>query len=91
MPKNLYYYRNIGREACMTEGSDHYKLGDIEPFDLIIAKGMAVDFSLANVIKYAARYKETKNIKDLMKISDYAHILCGIEIEKEGRNKNGKD
>ena len=74
--------RKSGREYCQTEGSEHYKaVNALEPMDLIIAKGLAEDFCLANIIKYASRFKQTQNLKDLRKISDYAHILCGFKLE----------
>lgn len=78
---NVYEARHIGREYCNdTEGSDHYKEGGIEPMDLYISKGMAEDFCICNMIKYATRFKITRNCKDLRKVSDYAQILCGIEL-----------
>lgn len=84
---SIYEIREIGKEFCQTDGSDHYKAVDkLEPIDLIIAKGFAEDFCLANIIKYAARFKQTQNLKDLRKISDYSNILCGVKIEEK---KNG--
>jgi|GEM_PF-1654937 Protein of unknwon function (DUF3310). len=81
---NIYEIRNAGREYCQTEGSEHYKAVDkLEPIDLIVAKGLAEDFCLANIIKYAARFKKTQNLNDLRKISDYSHILCGVKIAKK--------
>lgn len=81
--KDIYAIRKDGREYCQTEGSDHYKAVDkLEPIDLIIAKGLAEDFCLANIIKYAARFKETQNLNDLKKISDYSHILCGVKLQE---------
>jgi len=79
--KSIYKIREAGREYCQTEGSQHYKSSNvIEPMDLIIAKGLAEDFCLANIIKYASRFKKTQNLEDLKKISDYSHILCGVKI-----------
>lgn len=78
---NIYEIRKAGREFCQTEGSEHYKAVDkLEPIDLIIAKGLAEDFCLANIIKYAARFKQTQKLEDLRKISDYSHILCGTKL-----------
>ena len=77
---DVYYYRSQGKQFCETDGSKHY-YGNVEPLDLIIARGLAKDFCLANIIKYAARYKQNPNLNDLKKIADYAHILCGIELE----------
>lgn len=79
---NVYEVRKAGRDYCQTEGSKHYKEGQIEPIDLIMAKGLAEDFCLANIIKYAIRFKVTRNLEDLKKVSDYSHILCGYEIER---------
>lgn len=82
--KDIDYYRKIGALYSCTEGSEHYRSeNNIEPLDLIIAKDMIEDFSLANIIKYAARYKYTKNLNDLKKIIDYAHILYGVEYENQ--------
>lgn len=79
--KTIYKIREAGREYCTTEGSNHYKSSNvIEPMDLIIAKGLAEDFCLANIIKYASRFKKTQNLEDLRKISDYSHILCGTKL-----------
>lgn len=80
---NIYEIRKAGREYCQTEGSEHYKAGDkLEPIDLIIAKGFAEDFCLANIIKYASRFKRTQDLSDLKKISDYSHILVGVKISE---------
>ena len=80
---NIYEIRKAGREYCQTEGSEHYKAVDkLEPIDLIIAKGLAEDFCLANIIKYASRFKQTQNLEDLKKVSDYSHILCGVKLDE---------
>ena len=80
---NVYEARHKGREFCnQTEGSDHYKEGGIEPLDLMIAKGIVEDFCIGNMSKYAFRFKKTRNLEDLKKVSDYAHILCGVELNK---------
>jgi len=91
--KTIYEIRKAGREYCQTEGSEHYKAVDkLEPIDLIIAKGLAEDFCLANIIKYASRFKQTQELKDLRKISDYSHILCGVNLQKiEDKGKIVKD
>ncbi len=79
-PPTVYEARERGREYCQTEGSDHYILPGPEAMDLIISLGYAEHFCLASIIKYAARYGETGNPKDLKKIADYAHILCGVQL-----------
>lgn len=82
--KPITEIRALGREYCETEGSDHYKVsGIIEPIDLIIAEGHGEGFCLANIIKYASRFKHTRNLNDLRKVSDYAQIACGIELTKK--------
>ena len=80
---NVYEARHAGREYCNTEGSEHYKEGGIEPLDLMIAKGIVEDFCIGNMSKYAFRFKKTRNLDDLKKVSDYAHILCGVELLKK--------
>lgn len=88
---NVYKARHLGREyCCNTEGSEHYKEGGIEPLDLMIAKGTAEDFCIGNISKYAFRFKETRNLDDLKKASDYAHILCGIELHKIKEAEHGQ-
>lgn len=89
---NVYEARHKGRDYCCdTEGSEHYKEGGIEPLDLLISKGMIEDFCIGNMLKYATRFKKTRNLVDLRKVSDYAHILCGVELDKqEPAAPNGK-
>ena len=90
--KSIYKIREAGREYCQTEGSQHYKSSNvIEPMDLIIAKGLAEDFCLANIIKYASRFKKTQNLEDLRKISDYSHILCGVELTTASATQRSQD
>ena len=80
---NVYEARHAGREYCNdTEGSEHYKQGGLEPMDLYISKGLAEDFCICNMVKYAIRFKKTRNLADLRKVSDYAQILCGVELGK---------
>lgn len=74
--------RKLGKEFCETEGSQHYKDGGVEPIDLIISKGLGKDFCIANIIKYATRFKNTGNLEDVKKAVDYGHILAGIELDK---------
>lgn len=80
--------RAKGTQFCQTEGSAHYQAeegeGNIEPMDLMIAKGLAEDFCLGSIIKYATRFKKTRNLNDLKKVSDYAHIMTGIELYRIG-------
>ena len=77
---SVYDARHKGIEYCQTEGSDHYKDNGVEPIDLIMAKDLDEGFFIGNIIKYAARYKITKNLDDLKKCADYAHLACGAVI-----------
>ena len=89
---NVYQARHKGREYCnQTEGENHYKDGGVEPMDLFIAKGTAEDFSLSSIVKYAMRFKITRNLKDLVKVSDYAQIVCGIELDKAEQRSIASD
>jgi len=79
--------REIGTAYCTTRGSAHYKAqNSLEPLDLIIAKGHGESFCLANIIKYGTRFAETRNLDDLKKAADYAHIACGLEIVTQQKN-----
>lgn len=81
--KSVYEIRKEGREYCQTEGSDHYKSNNkIEPVELTASIGHAEGFCIGNILKYAARFPKTQNLNDLKKISDYAHILCGIKLQE---------
>lgn len=88
-PVGIQDIRAIGSNYCQTDGSEHYReTSDLEPIDLIIAKGMGEDFCLANIIKYATRFKKTRNLNDLKKVADYAHIAVGMEIvQRQGGTK----
>ena len=78
-----YEARAVGRDYCNdTEGSDHYKGGDVEPLDLIISKGLTEGFCIGSIIKYVVRYLETQNLQDLRKACDYIQIFCGVEMSK---------
>ena len=80
---NIYGIRKLGREFCQTEGSEHYKDTEIEPIELTIAIGAGEGFCIGSILKYAVRFKKTGNIEDLKKVSDFAHILAGIELDKD--------
>ena len=45
-----------------------------------MAKDLDEGFFIGNIIKYAARYKITKNLDDLKKCADYAHLACGAAL-----------
>lgn len=85
--KTLYELRKIGIAKCSTEGSEHYKSLGAEPIDLMVSNDIIEGFCLGNIIKYATRFKKTQNVKDLMKVADYAHIMCGVKlVEMEDNN-----
>ncbi len=89
--KNVYEIRKLGRDYCnKTEGSAHYQEGGVEPIDLMIAMGKdtAEGFFIGNIIKYAKRFKKTRNVNDMMKVSDYAHLMCGLEIASNADKLN---
>lgn len=83
---DINYYRELGKEFCNTEGSQHYKEireeNGIDAIEIAILNNTFEDFAITNIIKYILRFKRTRNIEDLRKISDYAHILCGVEMDK---------
>lgn len=82
---SIYEIRAKGVAYCKTDGSDHYKGSEdeIEPIEFAIQNGLFEDFAVVNIIKYASRFKKDRNLKDLKKVADYAHILCGVELMKE--------
>ena len=79
--------RTLGKEYCVTDGSNHYseirKDEGIDAIEIAIKNNVFEDFAITNIVKYALRFKKTRNKDDLKKIADYAHILCGVEINKE--------
>lgn len=89
---SVYEMRHAGRAYCNnTEGSEHYKTGSTEPIDLLFSLGLGEDFCLGSIIKYAARFSETRNKNDLKKASDYAQILCGYMLRcAEALQKGGR-
>lgn len=89
----VYEARSKGKEYCQTDGSEHYIRPVIEPLQLIINSSYAEGFCLGNIIKYAARYEQTRDLEDIKKAVDYAHIFCGIakseakQIEDEANRR----
>ena len=79
--------RKLGREYCQTDGSAHYvkirENNGIDAIEIAMANGIFEDFAITNMVKYALRFKHTRNLNDLKKVSDYAHILSGVELEKQ--------
>ena len=82
----IYEIREAGRRYCYTEGAPHYKKDGPEPIELTIARGHGEGFCIGSILKYAGRFSKTRNLDDLKKIADYAHILCGLELAKETNN-----
>ena len=90
--KTVYYFRHLGQQFCKTEGSEHYKAEhEIEPIEVTIQHGLAEGFCLGNIVKYALRFKVTKNLNDLKKVADYAHILCGVKIHLNKTSKGASN
>jgi len=82
---NIHEIRELGKNFCQTVGSAHYRENSIDPIEYAIANNMIEDFCLINIIKYASRFKHIRNLDDLKKVSDYSHILCGVELEKKNK------
>jgi len=61
------------------KGSEHYKTGDVEPFDLYKSGGIMWGGCVFNIIKYAFRNRrgldKPVNPKDIEKIIHYAEEL----------------
>jgi hypothetical protein len=69
--------------------NEHYSgRGGVQALDLICASGKGLDFTLSNVIKYAARYgeKDGTNRKDLIKIIHYG--LLALNEHDEVNNES---
>ena len=79
--------RKMGREYCQTEGSAHYvkirETKGIDAIEIAMANGIFEDFAITNMVKYALRFKHTRSLEDLKKVSDYSHILAGVELQKQ--------
>ena len=80
---SIHEVRQFGKEYCQTQGAKHYRASLIDPIEFAIANNMAEDFFIINIIKYASRFKHTRCLEDLKKASDYAQILCGLELVRE--------
>ena len=84
--KGIHELRAAGRAHCQTDGSEHYRKDskkEVEAFDLMVTVGAAEGFCIGSIIKYAARFPQTQNLKDLVKVSDYAQLLCGLKLAEE--------
>jgi len=86
---SIHDVRKLGREYCQTDGSAHYvkirETNGIDAIEIAMANGIFEDFAITNMVKYALRFKYTRKLDDLKKISDYSHILAGVELQKQGR------
>jgi len=63
----------------MQVGGDHYKGGEIQPWDFIVSQGM--DFLTGNCVKYLSRYRKKGGRQDLLKAKHYLEKL--IEVTPE--------
>ena len=64
---------------------EHYRQGDIEPWDFISSQGLG--FLEGNVIKYITRAgkKDTESrLDDLLKAKAYLHKLISLEVNAPG-------
>jgi hypothetical protein len=75
-------------EEIKQGGSEHYKLGGIEPIDLYLSLGALRAFAICSIIKYASRNMgigeeaDPVSNKDMDKIIHYAEMLktsCGTK------------
>lgn len=62
---------------------NHYKILDIEVFDIIREAGVLAEFSFGNILKYIYRFKFKNGVEDLYKVRTYISI---IEKEKKPIN-----
>lgn len=63
---------------CTEVRPDHYKVGDIQPWDYMQAKMSEEAFEgflVGNVIKYVSRYSHKNGIEDLRKAVTYLNKL----------------
>jgi hypothetical protein len=71
-------------DAIHQEGSEHYKMGGVEPIDLYEQGEMLQDFALCSIIKYAYRCRRSANrsaeliVKDMAKIRHYADMVIDL-------------
>lgn len=77
LPNTVDTWRNLGVALSKTNGSTHYITDEVQAIELISSIGELQGFCISSIIKYASRYPETNNAKDLVKIIDYAQILIG--------------
>ena len=81
---NIYEIRKRGRELCQTDGSEHYKRRTQEPIEKTIEEGNGKGFCIGSIRKYLDRYNQTDNLKDIIKLADYAIILAAVHEIEEG-------
>ena len=86
-PPDVYQARARGREFCRTEGAAHYQAPGAEPLDLIISRDYSEGFCVGGAIKYAGRYRRTRDLEDLKKAVDLLQIYCGAELLKAERQE----
>jgi len=87
-PPNVYQARAAGREYCRTEGAAHYhQAPGAEPLDLIISCDYSEGFCIGGAIKYAGRYRRTRDLDDLKKAVDLLQIYCGVRLAEREQDK----
>lgn len=80
--EGLELWRQLGIVSSVTPGSKHYHQ-EVQPIELIASNEALEGFCIGSIIKYASRYHNTQNNKDLIKIVDYAQILLGYKTIQE--------
>jgi hypothetical protein len=66
-------------------GGDHYRTGDIQPIDYIMANKM--NFAEGNVIKYVTRHRNKGGKQDILKAMHYLDFLLEEYNEYEESEK----
>lgn len=72
---------DIVKATIKAVGSDHYKNGGVEPWDLIHDAGL--NFDEGNVVKYVCRHRRKDGITDLKKAMTYLRALALHEYGEE--------
>lgn len=70
------------KPEILKRGSDHYKQGDIEPIEYILANKLG--FCEGNVVKYITRFKITTDVRDLEKARHYIDFLIDDAYRPNG-------
>ena len=81
--KGIDHWRLLGTTASQEVLSPEHYDANVQPIDLIESVGALEGFCIGSIIKYASRYPDTNNTKDLLKVIDYARILIGYKLDME--------